>query len=143
MSKASGALALIGGAAAAVGVFLNWITDSYLELTGWDFYDLGNGILDYYFAPMVVLLLGLMVVSTAFSAILGRSGIGSRIVFLIGAIGFAVLPILVIGEFVDALSLGTMGFFDIEIEYYGMGLFMAFGGALLTLIAAVLPGEQK
>ena len=140
MSKASGVLALIGGALAAVGVFLAWIDiGGLLVITGWEYFDYGGSFeeLNFYMVPLIVLVLGVIAILLAGISLGGKTGGGSRLFFVIIGLALIVLPILFILDM-------NSGFFTTEqlMEILGIGFYMSLAGGLLVLVAAVIPNAK-
>jgi len=140
MGKASGVLALIGGALAAIGVFMAWIDISgFIVITGWEYFDYGGSFeeFNFYMVPLIVLVLGVIAIALAGISLGGRTGGGSRLFFILIGLALIVLPILFILDM-------NSGFFTTEqlMEILGIGFYMALLGGLLVLIASILPNAE-
>ena len=142
MGKVSGAIALIGAAAVLIGVFSKWLDGGLW--TGWEFYENTKGILDYYFAPLVMVILSVLVILMAGLAMGGKGGAGTRIVFSLAGMGTVALLVMFFNEFILWLSVGTIGFIELITEHrdiLGTGFYLVLGGGILTSIAASIPGK--
>jgi len=140
MSKASGVLALVGGALAAVGVFLAWIDiGGFIVITGWEYFDYGGSFeeLNFYMVPLIVLVLGVIAIALAGISIGGRTGGVSRLFFMVIGAALIVLPILFILDM-------NSGLFTTEqlMEILGIGFYMSLLGGLLVSIASALPNAK-
>jgi len=142
MGKASGVFALIGALAAVIGVFSGWIGD--FELTGWDLYKFTEGMLEYYFAPLAIVILGAVTVLVAGIAIGGKGGAGSRILFSLTGVGMIVLIVMFFNELIVTITFGEANFIDLITKHregFGIGFWMVLGGGIMTAIAAAVPGK--
>jgi hypothetical protein len=137
MGKVSGVVALIGAVVAMIGVFLTWLGDGIVSITGWDIFTNWDGIFDLYFAPLAVLGLGVLALVAAGWGITGKGGAGSRILLAIAGLGMIALPALLLYDFTSLVGVTIMDLFDAGV--LGMGFFMSIGGGLLVLISAALP----
>ena len=141
MGKASGVLALVGAALIVAGVFSKWLDGRW---TGWELYEKTEGILDFYYAPLVILALGAVTALVACVAIGGKGGAGSRIVFSLAGMGTVALFVMFFNEFIVLLSGGTIGFIEVILDHrdiLGIGFYMVLGGGILTSISASIPGK--
>ena len=138
MTKASGIMALIGGAMAAIGVFMYWVDVGVIQITGWQIWDMLGKYdeFNFYMVPMIVLVLGVLAILLAGISLGGKTGGGSRLFFIIIGIALIALPILFLMD-VTGGYLGT----DL-MEILGWGFYMSLIGGLLVLIAAALPNAK-
>ena len=138
MTKASGIMALIGGAMAAIGVFMYWVDVGIIQITGWEIWDMLGKYdeFNFYMVPMIVLVLGVLAILLAGISLGGKTGGGSRLFFIIIGIALIALPILFLMD-VTGGYLGT----DL-MEILGWGFYMSLIGGLLVLIAAALPNAK-
>ncbi|MCL2711671.1 MAG: hypothetical protein FWD37_00105 [Methanomassiliicoccaceae archaeon] len=128
-------LGVIGGALAAVSVFLTWIVIGPIEITGWEIFDNSTGYEVYYLLiPMIVLVLGGVAILLSLLGVRGITGmIGSSLL---------TLPIIFILLFLE--DVGALEFMEIMdiIDLMGIGAFMCIASGVVLMISRYVGGKK-
>jgi len=126
-----GILLLAGGTIALAGIFLAWFSFPPFSLTGWDIFSEGNGTYDYFFIPVILLVLSAMAMGAAVDDFIKRFASMRtmlRAIALIIGVLIAVLPIFLMSD------IGGSGW----TEYLAVGFYMTVAGGILITVSVVL-----
>lgn len=141
--NALGIVALIGAILMIVGVFITWVDVEVVILgngsyTGWQVYtDDTFADADYYYAPLVALIAGIVAFFTAVLPIVLKNATANRIlgiVSLILGIVALILMVLFYGTLNDLVIFG----YKVGSVSAGTGLWMSLAGSVLLILGAIL-----
>lgn len=146
-----GLIGLIGSIILIIGVFVDWGTLDFgswgkVDLTGWDFYNKEDGVVDgvdYTYVPLVALICGilsllLMILPTFVN--MDKYKMVNDILGIITLILALIVIICSILFYTQSLDFGILGKHDFTDVYdIGAGYWLTLAGAIITFIGGFMP----
>lgn len=142
MSNYGPVIGLLGGMLAIFGLFLAWINieipflffSTTIEATGWEIFQDYSDIFDYYYIPLIILVLGIVACLVAIVSVSGGKGIGA----INALLGLALLALPIVFYYMSFVSGNDISFGDaMEKIEFGAGMWMCIAGGFLTTIGGL------
>ncbi|NLL95477.1 MAG: hypothetical protein GX224_06995 [Thermoplasmatales archaeon] len=142
MSNYGPVIGLLGGMLAIFGLFLAWISiettflffTTTFEATGWEIFQDYNDGFDYYYIPLIVMVLGIVACLVAIVSVSGGKGVGA----INALLGLAILALPIAFYYMSFVSGNDVTFGEaMESVKFGAGMWMCVIGGFLTSVGGL------
>ena len=142
MSNYGPVIGMLGGMLAIFGLFLGWFTVEWSvwgftfteTATGWEIFRENNDVFEYYFLPLVVLILAIVACVVSIASVAGGKEMGAISMLL----GLVIIVLPLVFYYMSFVNESTSVLSPIQTAEVGVGLILCAVGGFLTMVGGIV-----